>query len=600
MLLCLLTSALAAEPISLFSGEVRGGLAVDGSGVATPHNDTSTWYAGPDFVVYMPPDAVAEEVWLILVAKNGGFPTQPETRVMVNSVSLTLGELVDSDERVLVYRLPSADFGVVAGGEYPYEETGSAEEEARDGAGISGATLAVRYSEPDGRARRRVALLAGYASAVGDSFSARSFSNGSVPDGGEVVVSIGVAWECAEEQDGSATLSGVELSNEVGGRDDGGSSATACTGNWNSLWTQGSFGADEAGLLVGVDGDDPDAEPPEGVPSNSRLSDELWRVAYGGQSSPEVAYASDTSDSWMSVVALSLDLDSDGDGLLDEADGCTDLDGDGFGNADFNPDCTVDCDDGDTRVGAPKGYADRDGDGFGNRRDYVCVETDGFIDDDTDCDDTRADVNPDGEEVCDPDDVDEDCDGVSDNDDPDARGTTDWFVDADADGYGNPDELVAACDPEPGAWSADDSDCDDSRPDVHPAALEVCDDANADEDCDGLRDDDDPDTTAEFFWYRDADEDGYGDPLAVRTACDIDPGEVADRTDCDDADGAIYPGAPDAFFDGIDSDCNGDDAPAPADPKECGCNTGAPLAAAWLPALALVILRRRGTPGQGG
>lgn len=349
---------------------------------------------------------------------------------------------------------------------------------------------------------------------------------------------------------------------------------------------------------MGVDGDDPDAEPPEGVPSNSRLSDELWRVAYGGQSSPEVAYSSDTSDSWMSVVALSLDLDSDGDGLLDEADGCTDLDGDGFGNADFNPDCTVDCDDGDTRVGAPKGYADRDGDGFGNRRDYVCVETAGFIDDDTDCDDTRADVNPDGEEVCDPDDVDEDCDGASDNDDPDARGTTDWFVAADADGYGNPDALVAACDSEPGAWSADDSDCDDSRPDVHPAALEVCDDANADEDCDSLRDDDDPDTTAEFFWYRDDDEDGFGDPLAVRTARDIDPGEVADRSDCDDADAAIYPGAPDAFFDGVDSDCNGDDAPAPPDPEACGCSAGASLAAAWLPALALVILRRRASPGR--
>ena len=39
----------------------------------------------------------------------------------------------------------------------------------------------------------------------------------------------------------------------------------------------------------------------------------------------------------MSIVALSLDLDHDGDGLLDEADGCTDLDGDGFGNADYNP-----------------------------------------------------------------------------------------------------------------------------------------------------------------------------------------------------------------------------------------------------------------------
>ena len=598
MLALLLAPALAADPSVLFAGEVRGGLAVDGSGVATPHNGSSTYYGGPDFHLAMPPGAVVEEAWLVLVSKNGGFPSQPETRVLVNGVSLALADLVASGERYLAYALPQADFGIAAAGDYAYEESGSAEEEVRDGAGIGGATLAVRFSEPDGRARRRLAFLAGYVSAVGGSLRADDFSTASVPAGEDLLVSVGVAWECAEEQDGVVEVSGDPTGQDVGGRDDGGGAATSCAGDWNSLWTQGSFGADEAGLLVGVDGDDPDSEPTEGVPSNSRLSDELWRVPYGGESEPEVEYRSGTSDSWMSIVALSLDLDHDGDGLLDEADGCTDLDGDGFGNADYNPDCTVDCNDADTRVGAPKGYADRDGDGYGNRRDYVCVETAGFIDDDTDCDDTRADVNPAGEEVCDADDVDEDCDSLADNADPDARGTTNWFVDADADGYGDPNALVAACDAEPGSWSGDDSDCDDTRADVNPAALEVCDDADTDEDCDTLRDDADPDTTAEHFWYRDEDGDGYGDPDRVRTACDLAEGEVADRTDCDDADADIFPGAPDAFFDGVDSDCNGDDAPAPEDPSDCGCTTGTPGAPLWGVFLGLLWASRRGSrPG---
>jgi MYXO-CTERM domain-containing protein len=232
-------------------------------------------------------------------------------------------------------------------------------------------------------------------------------------------------------------------------------------------------------------------------------------------------YSSPAADGWMGVVALSLDLDSDGDGVVDQEDDCTDLDGDGFGNAAFNPACTVDCDDGDAAVGGPKGYADRDLDGYGDRRDYVCVETPGYIDDDRDCDDTRADV--------------------------------------------------------------------------HPGALEVCDDADVDEDCDGLSDDDDPDTTAEQFWYRDEDGDGYGNPRAVRTACDIDPGEVEDRRDCDDSDPDIHPGAPDALFDGVDSDCNGDDPPAPDNPEGCGCGTanGSGATGRGVGLVALAALRRR-------
>jgi MYXO-CTERM domain-containing protein len=590
-----LSAAMAADPIVIFSGEVRGGVAVDASGVSTPHNGTSTYFAGPDFVVNAPATAVVEEVWLVLVSKNGGFPDAPASEVLVNGVSLAGAALVATGERFAVYSLDPVSFGITGPGDYAYEETASAEADLHDGAGIGGATLVVRYSEPEGRAHRRVAFLAGYGTAAGSTISLEGFSAPDVLHGGEIVVSVGLAWECADEQDGELALNGRTLTVAAGGRDDGGAPSTACTGDWNSLWTQGSFGADDDGLIVGVDGDSLDFEPGEGLRSNSRLSDELWRTPFGAESDVVLDYSSPAADGWMGVVALSLDLDSDGDGVVDQEDDCTDLDGDGFGNAAFNPACTVDCDDGDAAVGGPKGYADRDLDGYGDRRDYVCVETPGYIDDDRDCDDTRADVHPGALEVCDADDTDEDCKGLADNDDPAAGGQTDWYVDADADGYGDPNTLVPACDARPGAWSADDTDCDDTRADVHPGALEVCDDADVDEDCDGLSDDDDPDTTAEQFWYRDEDGDGYGNPRAVRTACDNDPGEVEDRRDCDDSDPDIHPGAPDALFDGVDSDCNGDDAPAPDNPEGCGCGTanGSGATGRGVGLVALAALRRR-------
>jgi hypothetical protein len=48
-------------------------------------------------------------------------------------------------------------------------------------------------------------------------------------------------------------------------------------------------------------------------------------------------------------------------------------------------------------------FADADGDGFGDPRSGVaaCDQPAGFIADNADCNDSRADVNPDGVEACD-------------------------------------------------------------------------------------------------------------------------------------------------------------------------------------------------------
>lgn len=56
-------------------------------------------------------------------------------------------------------------------------------------------------------------------------------------------------------------------------------------------------------------------------------------------------------------------------------------------------------------------------------------------------------------------------------------------------------------------------------------------------------------------WYMDADGDGYGDPANPVMACTKPAHMVADNTDCDDTNPAVYPGAPE-LCDGLQDDCS--------------------------------------------
>jgi hypothetical protein len=123
-----------------------------------------------------------------------------------------------------------------------------------------------------------------------------------------------------------------------------------------------------------------------------------------------------------------------------------------------------------------------------------------------------------------------------------------------------------------------DSDCDDTRIDVHPGAAEVADNG-IDEDCDGA-------DTIDL----DRDRDGYNRPYDCDDAnaqihpgaaempengrdesCDGADAVVLDHDgdgynrpqDCNDADAAISPGARDVPADGVDQDCDGTAAPWP-------------------------------------
>ncbi len=260
-------------------------------------------------------------------------------------------------------------------------------------------------------------------------------------------------------------------------------------------------------------------------------------------------------------------------------------------------------------------YADGDGDGFGDAATATesCDVLPGVLDG-TDCDDSDPGVSPAAAEVCDPAGVDEDCDGLADDGDPDVDPATRpiWYADADGDGFGDPSRGLAACN---AVFNdvADATDCDDAAPDTYPGALETVDGLDTDcdgfaerydSDGDGLSDDDeavigsdadDPDTDADGvydgvevvdLWAVDTDGDGHpdfddadddgdrlttraeigaydaSDPLAILE--DVDGDGAPDHHDLDtDADGVP---------DGDDSlaDTDGDGLANVADPDDDG------------------------------
>ena len=244
------------------------------------------------------------------------------------------------------------------------------------------------------------------------------------------------------------------------------------------------------------------------------------------------------------------------DGLVDET--AEDSDGDGVpagedcddGDASVSPDAAELCDgidnncDGQIDEGVTSTFfADVDGDGFGDAAAGAerCAPDAGEVANDDDCDDGDSDVFPGATEVCDG--ADQDCDGIADN------GLLEtYFVDADADGHGDPEAPVEACVPTDGLVASA-SDCDDTDPLVSPDAEEVCNEV--DDDCDELVDE----GVAELF-YADTDGDGFGAVDASTEACAQPPGYAVVPGDCDDSDAAVSPAGTE-LCNGIDDNCDG-------------------------------------------
>lgn len=80
---------------------------------------------------------------------------------------------------------------------------------------------------------------------------------------------------------------------------------------------------------------------------------------------------------------------------------------------------------------------------------------------------------------------------------------------------------------------------------------EICD--GLDNNCDGASDED----LAIITFYIDADGDGFGDPDGeTRAGCGRPLGFVENRSDCDDNNNIVFPGATETVGDGIDANCD--------------------------------------------
>ncbi len=194
-------------------------------------------------------------------------------------------------------------------------------------------------------------------------------------------------------------------------------------------------------------------------------------------------------------------------------------------------------------------YRDQDNDTYGNPDITIesCTQPDGYVDRAGDCDDTRDNMNPDEQELCDQ--IDNNCNGVNN------EGLLIMqYQDVDGDGFGTPDSSLSACAVISG-FVLNDEDCDDNNGAVNPDATEICDEI--DNDCDG-----EIDEGVQTQFFADSDRDGWGANNTWVWACS-NPGNVPEAFvlisgDCNDSHSGINPGVDEIPGNGFDDNCDGE------------------------------------------
>ncbi len=193
-------------------------------------------------------------------------------------------------------------------------------------------------------------------------------------------------------------------------------------------------------------------------------------------------------------------------------------------------------------------FTDADGDGFGATSamaQSACAPVAGKVTNNTDCNDSNPMVKPGATEICNG--VDDNCVGGAD----DGLTFTNYYPDGDGDGFGAASASPqSACSPIAGRVT-NHTDCNDANAAIKPGATEVCN--GVDDNCAGGIDEGLPTTN----YYRDNDGDGYGATTATAVAsCGPVSGHVTNRTDCNDNNAGIRPGATEVC-NSIDDNCNG-------------------------------------------
>ncbi len=331
--------------------------------------------------------------------------------------------------------------------------------------------------------------------------------------------------------------------------------------------TMPTLDADCDGLLTEDDCDDDDItagtsindEDCDGVPTNEDCDDYNVNQPVNDRDCDGVLTPIDCDDFNPVLGSLQQDFDCDGapndvdcasqdpsNALIDDcdqdgslqADDCDDNDPNRFpsnseifnNGIDENCDLQEDC------------YQDADGDGFGvdviAQSFSLNCSSGGGSTNTLDCDDSDANISPNGNEVF-YNDIDEDCN-------PD----NEW--DADGDGI---DSISIDENGQNFPLDCDDSDAsniltDDCDQDGYGKAEDCDDDDNAvnpdvDETCDGI--DNNCDTTIDegfqLEWYLDEDGDQFGTGSNTMNGCEPAENYVGKATDCDDSDPNLFPGS---------------------------------------------------------
>lgn len=173
---------------------------------------------------------------------------------------------------------------------------------------------------------------------------------------------------------------------------------------------------------------------------------------------------------------------------------------------------------------------DGDGDGYGEFAvTWVCPGTTGYVETygPVDCDDSNPTVHPNATETCNG--INDDCDWYTDE-------VYNFFLDADADGFGDVRFLYFGCVFMDG-WVLNSADCSDTNASIYPGAAELCD--SKDNDCDGVA------------------EEGWDQTRCPSMNTDDDGDWYYEAWyDCDDTN-PMVPSTVEYYLDGVDNDCDG-------------------------------------------